>query len=53
LLGDWDPQGVEDVADPYYGDLSGFEITYQHCLRSLKVFLEKELNVEADISTLK
>ncbi|XP_014676401.1 PREDICTED: low molecular weight phosphotyrosine protein phosphatase 1-like [Priapulus caudatus] len=37
MLGDYDPEGVKIVHDPYYdSDVSAFEVCYQHCLRSCK-----------------
>ena len=41
LVGDWDPQNVKEMHDPYYDrGSSGFEENYRHAERSLQVFLE-------------
>ena len=42
LMRAFDPQaaGDQDVPDPYYGDLEGFEATYQIVDRSLEGFLD-------------
>ena len=41
LLGDFDPQGEREVGDPYYGGDDGFELIYQHILRSCSAFLDE------------
>jgi low molecular weight phosphotyrosine protein phosphatase len=40
LLGHYDPQGVLEVGDPYYGGDDGFEHIYQHIYRSCEAFLD-------------
>uniref|UniRef100_A0A8D9A1X9 Low molecular weight phosphotyrosine protein phosphatase n=1 Tax=Cacopsylla melanoneura TaxID=428564 RepID=A0A8D9A1X9_9HEMI len=40
-LGDYDPQGVKIVEDPYYSDRAAFDVCYQHCYRSCDNFLNK------------
>lgn len=41
LLGTYDPEGVLEVDDPYYGGPADFEKVYQHCLRACAAFLDK------------
>ncbi|GAB0088373.1 low molecular weight phosphotyrosine protein phosphatase [Sergentomyia squamirostris] len=42
LLGDFDPEGVKVIRDPYYDSGSeGFEQCYVQCLRSCEAFLSK------------
>lgn len=46
-LGDFDPQGVKIIDDPYYSrDKSAFDVCYQHCYRSCEQFLKKIENNE-------
>ena len=40
LLGAYDPEGQEEVADPYYGGDDGFELIFDHISRSLEQFLD-------------
>ena len=40
LLGDFDPEKVTEVDDPYYGDEDGFEICYHHVKRCLEEFVK-------------
>ena len=40
LFGEWDPEGVTNVEDPYYGDIEGFDVMFEHCFRCCKAFLE-------------
>ena len=39
LVGAYDPEGVAEVADPYYGGTDGFEVNFQQLMRGLKQFL--------------
>jgi len=41
LLGEFDPEGVRIVEDPYYGDEKDFEAVYDQCMRCCKAFLDK------------
>ncbi len=41
LLGDYDPQGQREVADPYYGGDDGFARVYDHVYRSCDAFLDQ------------
>ncbi|XP_057632585.1 low molecular weight phosphotyrosine protein phosphatase-like [Chionomys nivalis] len=43
LLGSYDPQKQLIVEDPYYGNVSDFEVVDQPCLRCCQAFLEKTL----------
>lgn len=47
-LGDYDPQGVQEVEDPYYltSDPDAFEKCYQHIYRSCENLLKKLENNE-------
>jgi len=41
LLGEYDPEGVRIIRDPYYDDGdAGFEVCYQQCLRCCNAFLD-------------
>ena len=42
-LGTYDPEGVEDVADPYYGNegFKDFQVCFAHCDRCVKEFFNK------------
>ena len=40
LLGDYDPEGVKIIEDPYYGDDDGFESVYDQCMRCCRAFLD-------------
>ncbi|KAI3636602.1 hypothetical protein MIR68_005291 [Amoeboaphelidium protococcarum] len=41
LLGSYDPQGQKIIVDPYYGDMSDFEVNFQQCLRSCENFMKQ------------
>jgi len=41
LLGSYDPLGVREVADPYYGDDDGFDQVYQHVLRCCQALIQQ------------
>jgi low molecular weight phosphotyrosine protein phosphatase len=40
LIGDWDPESVSEVGDPYYGGDSGFDRVYEQLDRSIRAFLD-------------
>ncbi len=40
LLRDFDPEGLGDVPDPYYGGVDGFEDVFQIVLRSCRCLLQ-------------
>lgn len=40
LLGSFDPEGLREVADPYYGDDDGFERMYTHLDRCCRALME-------------
>jgi len=40
-LSDYDPQGLKEVPDPYYGGYDGFEFVYSQCVRCIDNFLDK------------
>ena len=46
LFGDFGEQKGEEVGDPYYGAINGFEIAYQQLTRFSKGFIEKVLQPE-------
>ena len=35
LLGSYDPSGIEEIDDPYYGEEDGFDECFEHCSRTL------------------
>jgi low molecular weight phosphotyrosine protein phosphatase len=39
LLGQFDPQGMHVIEDPYYGGPEGFRINYEQCVRASHGFL--------------
>ncbi len=39
LFGSYDPEGIREVADPYYGGDDGFESMYQHITRCCHGFM--------------
>jgi len=39
LFGSYDPEGVREIADPYYGGDDGFERMYQHITRCCQAFM--------------
>ena len=41
LLGDYDPEGVKVIEDPYYGDERDFETVYDQCMRCCGAFLDQ------------
>merc|ERR1711862_999191 len=41
LLGDYDPEGVKIIEDPYYGDEKDFETVYEQCVRCCSAFLDE------------
>ena len=41
LLGDYDPEGVKVIEDPYYGDERDFETVYDQCMRCCLAFLDQ------------
>ena len=43
LLGSFDPQGVEEIEDPYYGSEDGFDVCFEHCGRCLDEFIKQKL----------
>ena len=40
LFGEFDPQGVRDIADPYFRDLDAYEMVYQQVSRCTEAFLK-------------
>lgn len=47
LFGDFGGELGEEVGDPYYGAIDGFEIAYEQLTRFSKGFFEKALGYEA------
>lgn len=43
LLREWDPSGLGEVPDPYYGDDSDFELVFEMCRRSMPALLHEIL----------
>ena len=41
LFGEYDPEGVKTVYDPYYGEIEEFDVMFDHCNRCCKAFLEQ------------
>ncbi|KAF6016960.1 ACP1 [Bugula neritina] len=41
LLGDYDPQNIKIIEDPYYGGDDGFEVVYEQCMRCCKAFYQQ------------
>jgi low molecular weight phosphotyrosine protein phosphatase len=40
LFGEYDPNGVKIIGDPYYGDADGFKVNYDQIVRCTKAFLK-------------
>ena len=39
MLGEYDPNGLSDIPDPYYGGKEGFQKNFEQITRSINNFL--------------